>query len=209
MKWPIFLVFLIFICNSASAGTYLFQGDKVYWGDTVDLTGVYGWACTVAWWKGGYNPAVSPTIIEDVCTNSYNVRVTPERFPQGIWYKWDGKVSSSGNERAFEVVGPRPTTIQPTSNITSNPTLNLTAAPIQVITTTQPTLVPTEIPTIQSAIQSTPITLEISVAPTAQPVSAETTEAGSIWPNLPPLPILLVLLFCGGLVVYWWINGNM
>ena len=194
-KYALFLSFLLLV-QFASAGTYLFQGDKVYWGDKVDLTGVYGWQCTVAWWKDGASTIIQPTKIEDVCTNSYNIEITTERFPRGIWYKWDGSLSSSGNEKAFEVVGPRPVTTRPTSNLSSNQTLNLTATPTQVVTTTPPTLVPTMIPTIQS----TPV-------PTAV-VTVTVTPEESVWPKLPPLPVIIVLVICGGLLVRWWINDQ-
>lgn len=197
MKGRAGLVFILFLLlpTISAAGTYVYQGDKVYWGDKVDLTGVYGWQCTVAWWKSGVSTIIPPTKIEDVCTNSYNIEITPERFPSGTWYKWDGSLSNAGNEEAFEVVGVRPITVQPTPNRT----VSLTATPTQVVTTTLPTLAPTTIPTIQS------------IQPTIQPtqvVTVTVTPEESVWPKLPPLPVILVLIIGGVLFVRWWINGQ-
>lgn len=186
-----------------SAGTYLQQGDKVYYGDKVDLTGVYGWQCTVAHWDPGTNNLQPPSQIRDVCSFSENIEITPDRFPAGSWYKWGGSISKGENDLAFTVVGhpPVPTPTPVVVNLTTPPTVSpITALSTVIQVTLQPTSVPVTTPTsVFSA--ATEVFL-----PAATPADA---PQSFVPPNLPPIPIMIIMILVGGAVLYWWIQGTM
>jgi hypothetical protein len=217
----LFLLFISVLFPLASASIYVMQGDTLYWGDNADLTGVYGWECTVAWWKGGITTAQWPDRTEEVCYQAHNIAITPERFPAGTWYKWNGKVEGAGNDIAFHVVGVlRPIVITPTPNTTVNVTSNTTLvtrvpttiitkaliAPIAPTLTALPTRIATPVPTTQASfIPQIPTLARVPVATPTEEVPAE----GIIPPTkYPPIPVLIVGFFGIGLVAYWWVRGN-
>jgi len=98
------------IANVSGSRIYVEQGDTIYHGDVADLTGVYGWDCTVAWWSGGEGAvSVPPDQTVDVCSFSHRVIITENMFPSGSWWKWSGEWERSGNNLAFYVgKGSRP-----------------------------------------------------------------------------------------------------
>lgn len=192
MRYWFFLIICFVVVAPVSAGMYVNQNDKLYWGDVADLTGVYGWQCTLAWWESS-SQSDYPTRTVDVCSNSYNIAITPERFPAGDWYKWDGKVGRHGNDLAFTVVG----SMRPEANLTGNLSANITtASPTPIIIYVTPnTTAPTPTPQI------------VYITVTVTPVPTPTQEPGFVMPNLPPLPIIIILVVFLILGIRWWLQG--
>lgn len=189
----------LLLVPASLAGTYVIQGDTVYWGDSVDLTGVYGWECTVAWWKGGISDSVWPDRTEEVCYQSHNILITPERFPEGSWYKWDGKIGNHENDEAFRVKAYRPTTV-PT------PTPNITYTQQPMVPTTQPIL---NTPVPKATPRITTVVTTAQPAPVATPAGTETPVDGIAPPSkAPPLPIFFLGLVIILIVAYWWVRGT-
>lgn len=87
---------------------YIGQGDKVYLGDHIDISGVVAGNLALAWWPGG-EPVLdeAPQVITLPKSKSgwYDFYVDPAIFASrlGMWYKWNGYVESNGNTRAFWV----------------------------------------------------------------------------------------------------------
>ena len=134
MRWWLVLLFfaVLFVPVAAENITceYVHQGDTVYWGDCIDVTGVAGWDMKLAHWNntGGYDigyPDEYPDIIYDVSDNPRKIHVWWEVYPSGPWYKWSGKRENAGNNLAFYVAKGREAgnkTINQT-NITPTPSL--------------------------------------------------------------------------------------
>jgi hypothetical protein len=115
---------------------YVQQGDTVYVGETVDISGVMRGVMNLAWY-GGYDEEsgeqylldpptysrINPSITGiNQKTNAFTYYIDPAIFGSrlGKWYKWEGHSESNGNTLAFIVM--------PTSNKVHllNQTTNLT-----------------------------------------------------------------------------------
>jgi hypothetical protein len=85
------------------------QGDVVYLGDHIDISGVVAGNKALAWFVGGEPDASDiPHVINLPVQKAgyYNFYIDPEVFSgmTGYWYKWNGYYESNGNTRAFYVV---------------------------------------------------------------------------------------------------------
>jgi len=200
MKFAYFLLLLLLVVP-VSAGTYLHQGEEVYYGDRVDLTGVYGWRCTVAHWDPGTNDLQPPSQIRDVCSFAENIEITPDRFPVGRWYKWEGEIHGAENDLAFKVMGYRPTPTVAVVNITT------------VVVPIPPSVLPTAIEAPQQTpevVKTTPTSVISSAQDVFLPTAAPPgTPQPFVKPTLPPIPIIIVLLIVGGLLIYWFLKGDL
>lgn len=215
------LCILLILPVSASI-IYVNQGDTVYPGETVDLRGVYGWECTVAWWPSDVSDTASPSKVEEVCYPNEIVNITLEQFPVGNWYKWDGKtLGSRANDLAFKVAdGKRPAekvdirgltnvtiiTVPPTP--TTQPTLFVPATPPEPnVTQTWVTLTPSAVFSNITTTKATKVPTR-TVIYTPMPVVVTTTPVpGFVFPNLPPIPVIILLVVVLYFVVRWWNAG--
>lgn len=87
---------------------YVNQGDKVFFGDHIDISGVAQGYQALAWFSKGYpSEGTTAYIIElpDPKYQWYNVYIDQDFFKQypGNWYKWNGYVEESANQLAFTV----------------------------------------------------------------------------------------------------------
>jgi hypothetical protein len=88
---------------------YISQGDTVYVGDTVDLSGVLAPYPGMAYWDGFdmYDsvPRYNLTM-PDNKRSYYKFYIDPEIFGNrlGRWYKYNGKFEKQGNNRLFTVM---------------------------------------------------------------------------------------------------------
>jgi hypothetical protein len=109
----LFLVLTVFILYPISAYDRLSQGDIVYIGETVDITGVTGWSDTLVYWGGEfssidepmYKLSLPPKIRMGNVSSQYRYYIDPEIFGNriGNWYAWYGSEESHGNNIAFKV----------------------------------------------------------------------------------------------------------
>ena len=92
------------------------QGDKVYVGDHIDISGVVAGNKALVWFVAQEpDPAEIPYVMPLPTTKAgyYDFYIDPTTFSQmpGHWYKWNGYYERSGNTQAFYVVvSPRTTT---------------------------------------------------------------------------------------------------
>lgn len=88
---------------------YINQGDTVYVGDYVDISGVAPPYLFIAYWDG-FDMYDSPPRYNMTLPNGkqkyYKFYIDPEIFGSrtGRWYKWDGKYERQGNNRLFTVM---------------------------------------------------------------------------------------------------------
>ena len=85
------------------------QGDKVYLGDHIDISGVVAGNKALVWFRGGDpDPAEQPYVIPlpDTKAGYFNFYVDPAIFSQmtGYIYKWNGYFEPSGNTHAFYII---------------------------------------------------------------------------------------------------------
>ncbi len=78
--------------NVLPNGSYVHQGDNISQGYYYDLSGVYGWSGLLAHWKNDDNAGYTyPTNIADIKTvRSRLTYISPDEFPVGKWYQFDG-----------------------------------------------------------------------------------------------------------------------
>jgi hypothetical protein len=108
------------------------QGDNVYLGEYVDITGVVSWQAQFAYWSVGYPMSDLPDAIIDASSFQHNYYIDPTKYRVGTYYKWDGKYERSGNMLAFYVkAGERPI-ITPTPTPTPQPTINPITDPYSI-----------------------------------------------------------------------------
>lgn len=85
---------------------YLYQGDVVYLGDHLDLSGALGGNPKIAWFPSG-DPSIDgiPQVIDLPQTKRgwYDFYLDPAVFSgrYGWWYKWNGYYEPNGNTNAF------------------------------------------------------------------------------------------------------------
>jgi hypothetical protein len=108
----LFLVLTLFIIYPISAYDRISQGDIVYVGETVDISGVTGWSDTLVYWGGFYSldePAYKLSLPAKIRmgngSSQYRFYIDPEIFSDriGNWYSWYGTEESHGNNIAFRV----------------------------------------------------------------------------------------------------------
>lgn len=94
--------------NHAYPIHYLQQGETVYLGDHLDISGSLQGNQALAWWPAGYpnvdeQPYVMP--MPDSNAGYYDFYIDPGTFSNhlGMWYKWNGYMESNGNTEAFFV----------------------------------------------------------------------------------------------------------
>lgn len=89
---------------------YISQGDEVYLGEYIDISGVAPPYESLAYWDGYdmYDSAPSYNItLPNNKKGYYRFYIDPKIFKTrtGWWYKYDGKFERQGNNRAFRVNG--------------------------------------------------------------------------------------------------------
>jgi hypothetical protein len=107
------LVLTIFFILPVSAYDRITQGDKVYIGETVDISGVTGWSDTLVYWGGEfssidepmYKLTLPPKMRLGNGSSQYRFYIDPKIFGDriGNWYAWYGTEESHGNNIAFKV----------------------------------------------------------------------------------------------------------
>ena len=112
----IILAFLLicavsYIAPHVSAHYYVQQGDTIYLGDTVDISGVGAGVLNFAWY-GGYDEESGEQYLLKMPVNHndyYSFYVDPAIFGNRLhkWYKWNGYYESNGNTLAFIVMPER------------------------------------------------------------------------------------------------------
>jgi hypothetical protein len=108
------LIVLLAWTVSAANGTIVetvHQGDTIYWHDIADLSQAASWpAFTVAWWQQGLDGSggLQPDKVVDVSSFMRRIEITPDKFPVGTWYRWDGQWRRGENMVAFFVQAQRP-----------------------------------------------------------------------------------------------------
>ena len=131
-------ILLVFACGfllqSASAANescyFVNQGDTIYWNDCVDLTGVGGWDMRIAHWNNtpgyvtGY-PDDYPDIVFDISSFPRRIKIWPDVYPIGAWYKWSGKDEPGGSNLAFYIAKGREASNVTLQNVTPNATPSL------------------------------------------------------------------------------------
>ena len=85
------------------------QGDKVYLGDHIDISGVVAGNRALVWFRGGEpDPAEQPYVIPLPNTKAgyFDWFVDPATFSQmtGDIFKWNGYFEPSGNTHAFTII---------------------------------------------------------------------------------------------------------
>ena len=107
---------------------YITQGETVYVGDYIDISGVAPPYLYLAYWDG-YDmydsfPEYNITL-PDGKTGYYKFYVDPAIFENrvGRWYKWDGKYENQGNNIAFTVMPKK--TVNSTLTYPNGTSLNL------------------------------------------------------------------------------------
>jgi hypothetical protein len=107
---------------------YINQGDTVYVGDYVDISGVAPPYLFLAYWDG-FDMYDSPPrynlTLPDGKKGYYKFYIDPEIFGgrTGRWYKWDGKYERQGNNRMFTVMPAK--TFNSTMTFPNGTTVNL------------------------------------------------------------------------------------
>ena len=118
LRWIATLTLLLcLLAGTVSAVSYrdIVQGDTVTWHENVSLSRVIGWSDTVAWWHTNHTPGISPPDLVLTIDRPRTVFIDPHGFPQGDYYKWDGKWERAGNNLAFSVaITPRAPKATPT-----------------------------------------------------------------------------------------------
>jgi len=111
---PVNITKYVPVTNGTVSGIppYIHQGQTIYIGDTVDISGVVPPYPQVAYWDGYdiYEDSPSYNIsMPDRKSGYYRFYVDPEIFSgrTGRWYKYSGTFEQRGNNLAF-VVKPRP-----------------------------------------------------------------------------------------------------
>lgn len=105
-----------------TAPTRIQQGDTVYIGDTIDISGVAAGLLNLAYY-GGYEEDISRQYLLELPKTTkgyYLFYIDPEIFSKrlGYWYKWRGSINRGENSVAFVVANTR---IKP--NVSENITL--------------------------------------------------------------------------------------
>jgi hypothetical protein len=113
------------------------QGDKVYLGDHIDISGVVAGNKALVWFRGGEpDPSEQPYVIPlpDTKAGYYDFYVDPAIFSQmtGDIWKWNGYVESNGNMHAFYIVARYRTTTLTFPNGTSIDTNTTATGPYNV-----------------------------------------------------------------------------
>ena len=99
--------------DSAVSGNYtvysIEQGDSVYLGDHIDISGALAGNRGIAYFGGNTpDPTVAPVVITlpDAHTAWFDYYIDPAVFSgsTGVWYKWNGYYEPNGNTRAFKIV---------------------------------------------------------------------------------------------------------
>jgi hypothetical protein len=85
------------------------QGDTVYMGDHIDISGVVAGNKALVWFTAGEpDPSEQPYVMPLPKTKAgyYDFYIDPAVFSKmtGNWYKWNGYYESNGNTHAFYVV---------------------------------------------------------------------------------------------------------
>jgi hypothetical protein len=85
------------------------QGDTVYMGDHIDISGVVAGNKALVWFRAGDpDPSEIPYVMPLPTTKAgyYDFYINPDTFMQmtGNWFKWNGYYESNGNTHAFYVV---------------------------------------------------------------------------------------------------------
>ena len=116
--WLLLTVSLIVAITDAAPR--IAQGEIVYLNDTVDISGVTGWASSIAWYGGDapYEGATPVTIeLPDTKNGYYNFYINPELFRDrlGYWYQFYDTYEPAGNLLAFEVRRERSFTVNQTN----------------------------------------------------------------------------------------------
>jgi hypothetical protein len=107
---------------------YINQGDLVYVGDYIDISGVAPPYLFLAYWDG-FDMYDSPPQYNMTLPNGksgyYKFYLDPEIFGSrlGRWYKWDGKYERQGNNRMFTVMPAK--TFNSTLTFPNGTTVNL------------------------------------------------------------------------------------
>jgi hypothetical protein len=106
----------------SNAPYYVQQGDTVYVGDVVDISGIMAGVLNFAYYGGYYEGGEKQFLLDTPNHNRdyYKFYIDPEIFGTrlGKWYKWNGFAESHANNLAFVVAGTR---LKP--NVSENITL--------------------------------------------------------------------------------------
>lgn len=97
---------------NTTSSRYIYQGETVYLGDTIDISGVVAPYPELAYWNGYDMYDSQPTYnisLPDKRSGWYKFVIDPAIFAGrlGNWYKYNNQFEHSGNNLAF-VVLPRP-----------------------------------------------------------------------------------------------------
>lgn len=140
------LIALIAVIALVAPAIGISQGEAVYLGQYVDISGVTGWSSEIAW-NGGYAPpsaGSSPVVIKlpGSQIGLGNYYIDPAVFGKypGRWYKWNGGGFTAPKENTIVFnIGNLPE--EPPANVaTAIPTVTVGPTPrIETTTTTQPT----------------------------------------------------------------------
>jgi hypothetical protein len=108
--------------NTTGPTFYVQQGDTVYLGDVVDVSGVMGGVLNFAYY-GGYDEESGDQFLLDTPNGNsgyYRFYIDPAIFASrlGKWYKWNGFVERQANNLVFVVAETRPK-----PNVSANITL--------------------------------------------------------------------------------------
>jgi len=87
---------------------YIYQGDTVYVGDVIDISGAAPPYASLAYWNGYDMYDSEPTYVMELPDSSqgyYKFNLSFEIFGNrlGRWYKWDGDFEKRGNNHIFTV----------------------------------------------------------------------------------------------------------